>query len=98
MSAPTETSSIDAHELAVRLAAALLLQDGLLSISEIEAIPGVRNRSDASSIAQRLLRMFDAELVQQRIPGHVTSWDPALKLRSPLVKKAASLPPRHTVG
>lgn len=42
------------HSINLRLAAALLIQDGRISISEIKALPHVETREEALSIAQEI--------------------------------------------
>ena len=44
------------QRIAMKLAGMLLLQNGRVSVSEIEALPFVRDRYEALAIAQTLLR------------------------------------------
>jgi hypothetical protein len=69
-------------DIATRLAAALLLQDGRLSLSEIEALPFVEGYEDALTIARRLLQAFDAEETQRHVPGSQGVWETVIELRS----------------
>ncbi len=46
---------MDLYELNLRLAGALLIQNGGISLSEIEALPFVNDRKEALAIAKRLL-------------------------------------------
>ena len=46
---------MDLYELNLRLAGVLLVQNGGISLSEIEALPFVKDRREALAIAKRLL-------------------------------------------
>lgn len=71
----------EVEELILKLASALLLVDGSLSISEIAAIPGVADRAQAVFIASRLLGIFDADTETRRL-GSTGIWEPTVRLRS----------------
>ena len=49
---------VDTFSLSVRLAGMLLLQNGQITVGEIEALPFVSDRQEARAIAQRLARAF----------------------------------------
>ena len=51
----------DVNKESVRLAAALLLNDGRISITEIGALPLVENKQEALLIAQKLYDAFSKE-------------------------------------
>ena len=63
----------DKFEISVRLAKALLMKDGVLSIREIRAIPHVRSRAEALAVARRLAKIhspyFSVEIVDDIISG-----------------------------
>lgn len=78
------------HEVGVRLAAALLLKDGTISLSDIEALPVVESREDALRIVSQLLRMMDAEERSERVPGRIGGWESVIRLRHPMTDQAAA--------
>ncbi len=65
----------DKFEIAVRLARALLLKDGELSIQDIKSIPYVRSREEAYAVARRLARIsnpyYSIEVVDDRWHGDI---------------------------
>ena len=50
---------IDTFDISVRLAGMLLLHDGEISVSDIEAIPFVQNRAEAHAVARKLAYTFE---------------------------------------
>ncbi len=88
----------------IKLATALLLNEGQISISDIEALPLVENEQMAYHIARHLADRFDT-YTSQRETGGATgfSWEEVLVLRSPVAlhrtgsdeEKAAAANPRH---
>ena len=49
---------VDTYAIAVKLAGMLLIQNGQITIREIETLPFVRDRLEAEAIAQRLAKAF----------------------------------------
>ena len=67
-----------------RLAGALLIHNGELSIEDIQAMPFLTQPSDADNIIKFLLGMFDAEIYQKKISSYPTpQWEQIIRLRSP---------------
>ena len=60
---------IDEFTLSVRLAGMLLLQDGQISLEEIESLPFVNSRTESRAVAQRLLRGFSSQYNIEVVPG-----------------------------
>lgn len=83
-------NSSELHEVGVRLAAALLLKDGTISLSDIEALPVVESREDALRIVSQLVRMMDIEERAERVPGRIGGWETVLRLRHPMTGQAAA--------
>ena len=70
---------------AAQLAALLLLQEGELSIGDIEAIPLVPDVESAEAIALSLVSLYDAEWKQRKTRrGSVTFWEDYIRLREPI--------------
>ncbi len=69
-----------------RLAALLLLRDGELSISDIEAIPFVPDPESARAIALSLVNLLEAQWEQRstRRAG-VTFWEDYIRLKSAVI-------------
>jgi hypothetical protein len=57
------------NDMALTLAAALLVKDGEISIGDIEALPFVESDQEARDIAGRLTRRFDTYIAQRRMRG-----------------------------
>lgn len=68
------------YVLARRLASLLLLRDGELGISNIQALPYVDDEATAEAIAHDLRREFGALERARRIPGSVGAWEQTLRL------------------
>lgn len=88
----------------IKLATALLLNEGQISISDIEALPLVEDEQMAYDIARYLADRFDTYASQREISGAAGfSWEEVLVLRSPAAlhrtgsddEKAAAANPRH---
>lgn len=56
-------------DLATKLAAALLLRRGEITISDIEALPLVQDEREAMEIAERLAEIFSTSRQQRRTDG-----------------------------
>ena len=52
--------TIDTFGISVKLAGMLLLRHGGISVSEIEALPFVKDKQEARAIALRLTRAFES--------------------------------------
>ena len=85
------------NDLVTKLAAALLLKRGEITISDIEALPLVEDERQAMHIADRLAEMFATYRQQRRIgrAGHGSSYEDVIILHPsarPHIERAA----RHT--
>jgi hypothetical protein len=71
-------------ERALRLATAILLSSGQISINDIEALPFVPNREVAWSIARELQRRFDTEVAARHLDEltGAISWEDVIVLRT----------------
>jgi hypothetical protein len=71
------------NEAAFRLAAALLLHEGEISVSHIEALPLVKGRSEAWSIARELQKRFPTYATSRHRPGvtGLGTWEHVIALR-----------------
>lgn len=67
--------------LATRIAAAILLKDKEISVSEIRALPFVESDEEAMVIAKQLSQMFDVEVRQIKSTSPVPQWIDLLKLK-----------------
>ncbi len=68
-------------DMRLRLAAALLIQDGEVSMDQIEALPCVEERGIAELLAQELMRRLGADRFQRRVEGRgITTWEDVLRL------------------
>lgn len=66
-----------------RLAAALLLHHGEISVTDIEALPLVENREMAEMVADGLTRWLGAQRYQKRLVGPIMStWEDVIRLPS----------------
>lgn len=68
-------------DIRLRLAAALLLQYGEISMSEIEALPLVESKDVAEALADELIGSLGAEIYQRR---DGLTWEYCLRLSSSL--------------
>ena len=71
------------RDMAVRLAAAILRQDGHITLSEIEALPIVADEKEARLVAARLAELFNVSFTSRRTPGTLGGWDSRITLRDP---------------
>ena len=79
------------ESLSAKIAALLLVQDGEIKMSDIEALPFVDSREVATLIAKRLIQQFDAEMYPRRTKeAGLSFWEDAIRLKSPLVVRTAS--------
>lgn len=60
----------DLKDISTKLAAALLVEQGSISLSDIEVLPLVRSHAEAVAIAEALVEVFDAR-VSHRSQGTV---------------------------
>lgn len=76
------------NNLATRLAAALFLKRGEISLSDIEALPFVEDEYEAANIARRLMEMFDTDMRRRRLGGstRASDWEEVIVLRAPSLK------------
>src|SRR5213076_2968612 len=73
----------DLDRMNLRLAAALLLRNGELSVADIQALPSVKTRDAALVIARELLREFDARQSIRPVAGRVVDSETFIELNSP---------------
>ena len=78
------------YEVGTRLAAALLLRHGELSLSDIEALPSVEDEEMALAIVGRLQSLFNVESHQRRIPGTNGAWEMVIELKKPMSRGIAA--------
>jgi len=68
--------------IALRLASALLLHNGELSINDIAALPMVEDEEDIFLILSLLLQNFDAEIQQRRVKSSsLPAWEEFITLK-----------------
>ena len=69
-------------ELSVKLAGLLLLEEGELSVSDIEALPFVGDYELARAIADELVSRFDAIMERRKMSSSVISqWEDFVRLK-----------------
>jgi len=71
-------------ERAAELAAALLLREGAISVSDIAALPDVEDESDALAIASGLMQRFDTYRARQEVnlADNLAVWEDVMILRN----------------
>ena len=78
-----DSQVVDTEQVAVRLAAALLLSNGEVSYSEISSMPFVQSHEEVVEVMATLLDRFDAELANKVVPKQLVSVSEAVvRLRS----------------
>lgn len=90
-------------DVATKLASLLLLKEGELPISDIEALPFVEDRKTATAIARKLLESFPAEMYQRHLvrASGLSQWEDVVRLKSPVhfaVQRSRQSQPRKTLG
>ena len=76
--------------LSAKIAALLLVQDGEIKISDIEALPFVDSRELAAIIAKKLVQQFDAEMLSLKTTkAGVSFWEEVIRLKKPLSTTAS---------
>ncbi len=68
--------------LATRIAAAILLKDKAISVSEIRALPFVESDEEAMLIAKQLRQMYRIEVERMKSSSLVSRWVDVLKLKT----------------
>ena len=69
-------------KLALNISAAILLKKGEISTRDIRSFPFLSNDFDASLIVNSLLRLYDAELVSNKISSKpFLEWEEVIRLR-----------------
>ena len=76
----------DFTHISIRLAAALLLQRGEISISDIQALPFVENDDAVKVIVESLSSIYHVERCQYRAATH--KWEDILRIRYPTKDRA----------
>ena len=70
------------ENIGFKLASALLLQHGELSIEDIQAMPFLTQPSEADNIIKGLLGTFDAEIYPIKVSSFPTpQWEQIIRLR-----------------
>ncbi|HKZ50963.1 MAG TPA: hypothetical protein VJ256_04310 [Dehalococcoidia bacterium] len=70
--------------LSTKIAALLLLHEGEITLTDIEALPLVESQAMAAAIAMRLVEAFSAERSQRkRSKGDISFWEDVIRLRQP---------------
>jgi len=73
--------TLEEKTIALKIAEALLLYKGEISIKDIEAIPLLDDIRDAELIAKYLRAKFKTKLISSRIQqGETSSWEEVIKL------------------
>ncbi len=87
----------DLETISTRLAALLLMQDGEIALSDIEALPFVETRERAICVAASLAQSFDVEIYQRRKPTSGSdSWEDVIRLKTP--RRATLAPPERAAN
>lgn len=81
------------ENISVRLAGALLLHRGELSLGEIRALPFIESDEIAAAVANTLSRAFDVERYERRAGRLSPYWEEVIRLRRPV--QAAKHVPRE---
>lgn len=69
-------------KLVVKLAGALLLQQGELSVDDIRAMPFLTNPAQLDTVVDLLLRNFNAEIYSKRVASApIPEWEQVIRLR-----------------
>lgn len=69
-------------KLVVKLAGALLLQEGELAVDDIRAMPFLTNPAQLDSVVDLLLRNFNAEVYSKRVASApIPEWEQVIRLR-----------------
>ncbi len=70
------------EKLALRISAAILIQNGEISIDEIQSLPFLTSDINVRRIADSLVRLFGAELVCKKISSHpFLRWEETIQLK-----------------
>ena len=75
--------------IATKIAAALLLKDKTISVSDIRAIPFIETDEDAMMVARHLVQMFDVEVEQKKQSSGISQWVDVLRLKPARPQKTA---------
>lgn len=68
--------------LALNISAAILLKKGEISTRDIRSFPFLSNDFDASLIVNSLLRIYDAELICNKVSSEpFLKWEEVIRLR-----------------
>ena len=75
------------HTINTKLAALLLLQEGEITLDDIEALPFVETPEEAAVIAFTLVRSLDAERYQRkRLEAGLSFWEDVVRLKEPAAR------------
>lgn len=75
-------------EIATKLAAAILLHDGRISVADIRAIPFIETEERAMQVAKELACIFDVEWEPEKTSSNLSEWVDVIRLREKLPQAA----------
>jgi len=71
------------EEIGIKVASALLLQYGELSIEDIRAIPFLSYPDEVEKVVQQLTQLFNVEIYQKQISTDpIPEWEKIIKLKT----------------
>jgi hypothetical protein len=74
--------NITTEDLGVKLAGALLLHHGEISMEDIRAMPFLMNPLEAEGVIRSLLEMFDIEISLRKVPSYpLPQWEKVMRIR-----------------
>jgi len=75
--------NVRTEQLVFKLAGALLLQHGELSVKHIRAMPFCTNPNQIDAVIACLMRTFNAEIYQKRVASSpIPEWEEIIRLRT----------------
>ena len=73
--------NIEASEIGLRFASALLLHRGEISISDIRALPFITHPDESDAVIGALLKNFNVEIYTKKVASHpIPEWEEIIKL------------------
>lgn len=74
---------IRTDRIALRVASALLLHQGELSVGDIASLPFVRSADETQAVVDLLLRNYDVEISTRKISsGAIPQWEQLIRLKT----------------
>ena len=86
---PETTPQPETGSLALRMAAALLLRRGTISVAEISVLPGVKGQEDAFALLNRLGNTYPVRYSERLIEGERIRRSPTITLTGTGTRRAA---------